>query len=132
MANLYISLKPEDIRPEYNEIEGIGYKKLRLVCGQDEKMEQKLAFESCGSFYPNFVIYDIAMRKFIKEKFDVEIESPVKKWTRLCWKCFKTSETLKACSKCYVAKYCSKECQVQDWKVHKELHAMSKKGYFWH
>ena len=32
-----------------------------------------------------FITYDFEMRKFIKEKFGVEIESPVKKWSKLCW-----------------------------------------------
>jgi len=39
----------------------------------------------------------------------------------LCWTCHK-SFGMQACSKCGVAKYCSKECQQSDWKVvHKSL-----------
>jgi len=39
----------------------------------------------------------------------------------LCWTCHK-SFGMQACSKCGVAKYCSKECQQADWKVvHKTL-----------
>jgi len=34
----------------------------------------------------------------------------------LCWTCHK-SFGMQACSKCGVAKYCSKECQQGDWKV---------------
>ena len=38
-----------------------------------------------------FITYDFEMRKFIKEKFGVEIESPVKKWSKLCWNCYSSN-----------------------------------------
>ena len=34
-----------------------------------------------------------------------------------CAWCYRVSDTLKACAKCSSRKYCSKECQVQDWKI---------------
>ncbi|KAJ3104609.1 hypothetical protein HDU96_008861 [Phlyctochytrium bullatum] len=37
-----------------------------------------------------------------------------------CNKCGSTGE-LKQCSKCKVAEYCSRECQVADWKEHKKV-----------
>ena len=103
---------------------GVGYKKIRLVMGKDENMEKYLAFSSCFDFCADMTIYDNTMRKFIKDKFDIDIESPLKKWSRQCWNCGAKSEKLKTCSKCFIAQYCSKDCQVQDWTVHKELHAM--------
>lgn len=40
----------------------------------------------------------------------------------VCFHCGKSAESLSKCAKCNIASYCSKECQVQDWK------AMSKGG----
>ena len=40
-----------------------------------------------------------------------------------CSKCLKTTEnpkSLLACGKCLMVQYCSKECQVGDWKTHKK------------
>jgi splicing suppressor protein 51 len=43
-----------------------------------------------------------------------------------CTKCKKTAaaanmDSLKACGKCKTARYCSRECQTADWKVHKKV-----------
>ena len=111
--------------PTYSDFfntERFGGKNLRLVQGQDEKWEQKFAYSCASCAYSGGVIYDIAMRKFIKEKHNVEIESLSKKWNRLCWNCFEGNKTLLRCSKCQIALYCNKNCQRQDWKVHKLLH----------
>ena len=113
----------------YNDLDhnaGVGKANLRLVCGQDEKMEQHISFSCHIDFSLSFCLdlYDIEMRKYIKRKYGVEIESLTKKWSRLCWKCFEAKSGLKKCSKCLVAQYCNKECQVQDWTVHKKLHDM--------
>lgn len=56
--------------------------------------------------------------------------------TDTCCKCFKDCETelaqspssLKKCSRCQMAKYCSKECQTSDWKSHKLVCKRIKKG----
>ena len=111
----------------YPKVDGIDDKKIGLVCGPDEKMEQKLAFEKSCNFNERRIIYDIKMREFIKEKYGVEIESLANKWSRMCWNCFTTpAECLLRCSKCDIAKYCGKTCQREDWKVHKELHGLEK------
>ena len=116
--------KPPGAGPTHNldAGEGISIDKLRFVCGQDDKMEQKIAYESSCAFYAKYTLYDIEMRKFIKEKFGVEIQSLLKKWSRLCWNCFTEKEGLKKCSMCKIARYCNKDCQAKDWKIHKELH----------
>jgi hypothetical protein len=40
----------------------------------------------------------------------------------ICQVCGKSSKQMKVCSKCHNAKYCSRECQVEDWQHggHKE------------
>lgn len=38
----------------------------------------------------------------------------------VCSKCGKEGEKLLNCARCKVQKYCSKECQVADWKAHKK------------
>ena len=101
-----------------------GRDKLRLVCTPDQKMEQKLAFEAACAFKPRLVMYDLNMRKYIKGKYGKEIPNLAQKWRRLCWACFTPVDQLKCCAKCKIALYCSKNCQRQDWKVHKELHGM--------
>ena len=102
----------------------VGRENLRRVCTPDQKMEQKLAYETTCAFRPRFVMYDLKMRKYIKDKYGIEIPSLARKWHRLCWACFTPGDKLKYCSKCKIAKYCNQNCQRQDWKVHKELHGM--------
>ena len=101
----------------------VGLKNERLVFGPDEKMEQNIAM---GILHAptTLELYDVKMRKFIREKYGVEIESLPLKWSKLCWNCFAKPEEdeLWKCARCRVAKYCSKDCQAQDWKVHKLLH----------
>ena len=106
------------------KIGAIQLNKLKLVCGRDEKMEQKLAYESSRYFYASSLVYDIQMRKFIEENYEIKIPSLSDKWSRLCWNCFTQIDKKMYCSKCLITQYCSKECQVQDWVVHKELHKM--------
>ncbi|KAI0156544.1 putative MYND domain protein [Xylariaceae sp. FL1272] len=38
-----------------------------------------------------------------------------------CNACEKSSPDLKRCAKCQTARYCSKECQKTDWKMHKKI-----------
>lgn len=40
-------------------------------------------------------------------------------WGQKCMRCFALGSNLLQCSKCKVASYCSKSCQVGDWKLHK-------------
>ena len=96
--------------------------KLRLVIGQDEKAEQKLAYENSCAFNERRIIYDLEMRKYIKEKYGVEIPSLTEKWSKLCWNCFEAKANMKKCSVCLIAQYCGKDCQTKDWIIHKEIH----------
>lgn len=36
-------------------------------------------------------------------------------WNLMCFYCFKECNDLKRCSKCKLIKYCSRECQSNDW-----------------
>ena len=123
LSREYCDVDPAD--PEYTvdpENSQVGLKNERLVKGKDEKAEQSIVMGLGHRGAVHFYLYDINMRKFIKEKYGVEIENLANKWIKLCWNCFATAEELKMCSKCMVARYCGKNCQVQDWKVHKILH----------
>ena len=101
---------------------GIGLKNERLVFGKEEKMEQMEVWISARFWFSNLTVFDTHMRKFIKEKYGVAIDSLANKWVKLCWNCYAATEELKKCSQCKIARYCGKNCQVQDWKVHKILH----------
>ncbi|KAF8520872.1 hypothetical protein BU17DRAFT_46113, partial [Hysterangium stoloniferum] len=48
-----------------------------------------------------------------------EIFLPLKKLEKCC-KCG-SKESLKMCSRCAECGYCSKECQMEDWKEHKDI-----------
>ena len=111
---------PDEVRLQKGR--EIALTKLRLVIGRDEKSEQKLAYENSCAFNERRIIYDIEMRKYIKEKYGVEIPTLTEKWSKLCWNCFEAKAELKKCSVCTIAQYCSKECQKKDWKIHKEIH----------
>ncbi len=38
-----------------------------------------------------------------------------------CFACGKSDDTLKKCKRCWYAFYCSKKCQIKDWKHHKPV-----------
>jgi len=74
------------------------------------------------------VIYDKLMRKFIKEKFEVEVEDVVEEMIKKCWGCGEGKEKLSACSGCQFARYCGKECITREWAdMHKVMHRVNKK-----
>ena len=109
-------------------ISGVGAKRERLLFTPDEEMEKHTAFYT-HLYQPfNVATYDVKMRKYIKEKYGVDIESLVKKWSKLCWNCFKPFEDLKKCAKCKLAVYCGKKCQIEDWKIHKICHDLFDKN----
>jgi len=74
------------------------------------------------------VMYDIIMRKFIKDKFDVEIAPPVEEMETKCWGCGEVKDKLSLCSGCQFARYCGKDCITKDWaEMHKLMHRVNKK-----
>lgn len=40
---------------------------------------------------------------------------------RYCSRCGKEPETLRTCSQCHIAMYCSQPCQRSDWPLHKQF-----------
>ena len=102
--------------------------KWMLLWTPDIRMEQTLAFFAMGTFSPRSTLYDLFMRNFIAEKYGVEIPSLPQVWspTGLCWHCFTHKDKLYNCTSCKIAVYCSKDCQSQDWKVHKVQHELLK------
>lgn len=48
---------------------------------------------------------------------DVEKSLSVVGQLSLCWHCLKCIDDMKQCSRCKVAKYCSNDCQTQNWKL---------------
>ena len=49
-----------------------------------------------------------------------EVGTPKKRAMRVCEKCGKEAEKMKKCSVCKLVRYCSEECQLEDWKKHKK------------
>ena len=111
-----------DKNPEFRSV--VGRENERILYSPDDQMERHIVLYNTlhvnGPFKNH--MYDVVMRKYIKEKYGVEIESLIQKWRKLCWECGKPSEDLKKCSKCKLALYCSKFCQIKDWKKAHKLH----------
>ena len=111
-----------DKNPEFRSV--VGRQNERILYSPDEMMERHIVLYNTlhvqGPFKNH--MYDVVMRKYIKEKYGVEIESLIQKWRKLCWECGKPSENLMKCSKCKLALYCTKFCQIKDWKRAHKLH----------
>ena len=76
-------------------------------------------------------VYDKLMRFYIREEFGVEVPSIAEEMKNVCWNCGESfkQEELKKCSKCQVARYCSRDCQTSDWSSgHKLMHQIIKRG----
>ena len=73
---------------------------------------------------PTVKMYDILMREFVANNHNSKPVDLEEKWAKMCWSCHleSDSEVLKSCTECKIAKYCGKDCQRNDWKIHKLLH----------
>ena len=51
-----------------------------------DMVEKYLVFAlECIGLNPSVRMYDMLMRKFLKEEFGVEVQDLVTKWTKKCW-----------------------------------------------
>merc|ERR1719154_759256 len=74
---------------------------------------------------PGLKLYSILMMDYIRNNYSVKPEKLEEKLSKECWACKKSyteSEQLRTCTGCKVAKYCDRDCQRHEWKVHKLLH----------
>ena len=53
----------------------------------------------------------------------------MKKKVRMCENCGKVAEKMKKCSVCRLVRYCSEECQLEDWTEHEGLCKKAVKGH---
>ena len=51
------------------------------------------------------------------------------KFFRLCHNCNKDGINYNMCSKCKVAHYCSRECQINNWAQHKYICSLTKESH---
>lgn len=106
---------------------------LELLIDMDATKEYMLAFEINGDEYsrlasitfdPDVVGYSSSIEepyhfKCVFSFISEEGGQTLYKWTCMC--CFKivAYEKRKSCSVCRERRYCSKECQIKDWPLHK-------------
>ena len=56
------------------------------------------------------------------KKAETRIKAIREHLSKFCYSCKKEGEGMKQCDRCFSACYCSRECQIKDWKEggHKE------------
>ena len=103
-----------------------------VSCKSELNMKKALAQAlSDRNFGLGTHVYDKLMRLYISEEFGVEIPSIVEEMARVCWNCGESfsQAQLKSCKGCKIAKYCSRDCQVTDWRNgHKIMHKIIQRG----
>ena len=57
-----------------------------------------------GELHPGVVLFDLAMRKFLKEEFGVEVGGLVEEAEGRCWGCGLARDKLSLCSGCQFAR----------------------------
>jgi hypothetical protein len=103
---------------------GIHDIKVFATFSKPEHIEKFLVFgsEVMIDIAPYMKAYDMLMRNYLAQEFNVHPIDIKDKWTNQCWNCTNTQTNLLSCSFCKIAKYCSRECQKEDFDVHKMLH----------
>lgn len=74
---------------------------------------------------PGVKMYHMLMVNWVRHTWGKEVEDIEKTMAVKCWACSKVApdpNKLKTCTDCKVARYCNRECQRQEWRVHKLLH----------
>lgn len=87
-----------------------------LLGGLLKQSEEKLNFDAekhlMQAIEKNQVIYNLFMKEELKNEEKTE--------EKVCHLCKKSNVKLLKCSKCKTTRYCSSECQKQDWPQHKQ------------
>ena len=92
---------------------GVGTEVLRKRYGNAAAMYATRA--AISPLFSLSYLEEVGIPEF-EEDLPVSAEPP----TSGCRACGKEGKPLLACSRCKMAKYCSEECQVRDWKKHKK------------
>jgi len=74
---------------------------------------------------PGVRLYHLIMAQWIRANWGKTCPNIEAEASRACWACRQeTSEglELKTCTECKVARYCNRDCQRREWRVHKLLH----------
>ena len=73
---------------------------------------------------PGVKMYHILMQEWMKASLGINVESLEEKMSKICWACGRNEDgsVFKTCTECKVAKYCNRDCQREEWKIHKLLH----------
>ena len=76
--------------------------------------DQIIAFSNTNESTEEYRILEEGIEQIIKEEDD-----------KLCINCLATNIKLRVCSRCKKVRYCSRECQLDDWPMHKQFCSIS-------
>eukprot|EP01114_Cavostelium_apophysatum_P023182 TRINITY_DN8656_c0_g1_i1.p1 TRINITY_DN8656_c0_g1~~TRINITY_DN8656_c0_g1_i1.p1 ORF type:complete len:274 (-),score=19.54 TRINITY_DN8656_c0_g1_i1:126-947(-) len=94
----------------------------------DDDSETEYGVTTCAKWIIEYVTtYKIPIDASSFEAFSNPPKENLQKKLSSCKYCSKLGEDLKKCGKCRKAVYCSRECQVKDWSVHKRTCTILKK-----
>jgi len=74
---------------------------------------------------PGVKMYHLLMQEWMRRNWGTPAPDVEEELSLSCWACGVEVEdpaVLKTCTDCKVARYCNRDCQRQEWKVHKLLH----------
>lgn len=99
-------------------------KKTQIENYFEKKVDENVVIVTDGSTfdfsveYENVAVFSVGCKKL---KRSIHAYQKKNKLPLECDNCFKEYQRLKRCSGCKSAWYCSKRCQVEHWKIHKEV-----------
>jgi len=104
--------------------------RLYKAFGNQRNIEKYTVFRAMfAPVYPHMRMYSMGMAPLLAElKTLSDYDKPTfnlwMKWSQQCWNCHEKDGgfKLKLCAVCKKGRYCSTECQREDWASHKLLH----------